>query len=139
VFIVATSRLHDIRPGAERAFLFRTASHVAAKVRRGDRRRRERPYTDVVDEVAAELPLADELLEQRRARQLLDLALSDLREDLAAVIILFELEGLTTSEVAAALDLRPGTVASRLKRARRELERRVLFHQRQAQNQESSR
>jgi RNA polymerase sigma-70 factor, ECF subfamily len=139
VLIVATGRLHDIRPGAERAFLFRTATHVAAKVRRSAGRRPETPYGDAAEEIAAELPLADELLDQRRARQLLDRALTDLPEELAAVIILFELEGLTTSEVAAALDLRPGTVASRLKRARVELEKRVLFHRRQAQHQESSR
>lgn len=139
VLIVATGRLDDIAPGAERAFLFRTAAHIAAKVRRSAGRRPETPYADAAEEVAADLPLADELLDQRRARRLLDLALADLPEELAAVIILFEVEGLTTSEVAAALDLRPGTVASRLKRARSALEKRVLFHQRQAHHQESPR
>jgi len=127
VFMVATTRFDDIQPGCQRAFLFRTASHVASKVRRSAGRRRETSQVES-PEPSDDAPLADELLDQRRARHLLDCALAELPEDLAAVIILFEIEGLTTAEVAVALDLRPGTVASRLKRARGELERRVLFH-----------
>ncbi|MFT3771354.1 MAG: sigma factor-like helix-turn-helix DNA-binding protein [Minicystis sp.] len=38
--------------------------------------------------------------------------------DLRAVFVLFELEQATMAEIAAMLDLPPGTVASRLRRAR---------------------
>jgi len=138
VFLVATTRFDDIQPGCERAFLFRTASHVASKVRRSAGRRRESSESDSL-EAPDGVPLADELLDQRRARQLLDHALAELSEDLAAVIILFEIEGLTTAEVAVALDLRPGTVASRLKRARGELERRVFFQLKRPQHKEPPR
>ena len=138
VFLVATTRFDDIKPGCERAFLFRTAAHVASKVRRSAGRRREEARPDSL-EIPDGSPLADELLDQRRARQLLDRALAELPQDLAAVIILFEVEGLTTTEVAVALDLRPGTVASRLKRARDELERRVFFLLKRPQTKEPPR
>lgn len=127
VFVIATTRYDEIAAGAERAFLFRTAAHVAAKARRSLGRRRESLQADSSDE-RDDVPGADELVDQRRARQLLDSVLSELPPDLAAVIILFEIEGLTSAEVALALDLRPGTVASRLRRARAEIERRVTRH-----------
>jgi len=127
VFVVAAARYEEIAVGSERAFLFRTAAHVAAKARRAAGRRLESLQGDSAQE-RDHAPLADELLDQRRARELLDRVLSELPEDLAAVIILFEIEGLTSAEVALALDLRPGTVASRLRRARAEIETRVTRH-----------
>lgn len=127
VFVVAAARYFDIKPGSERAFLFRTAAHVAARARRTAGRRPESLLGDCSEE-QDRVPLADELLDQRRARELLDRVLSELPADLAAVIILFEIEGLTTAEVALALDQRPGTVASRLRRARAEIESRVTAH-----------
>ena len=127
VFVVAAARYGDIAAGSERAFLFRTAAHVAAKVRRSAGRRPETLQADSSQE-RDDAPLADELVDQRRARELLDRVLSELPQDLAAVIILFEIEGLTSAEVALALELRPGTVASRLRRARAEIEQRVTRH-----------
>jgi RNA polymerase sigma-70 factor (ECF subfamily) len=127
VFVIAAERYDDIAPGSERGFLFRTAMHVASKAHRSARRRLETAEADVGDEQDA-APLADELLDQRRARQLLDRILGEIEPDLAAVIVLFEIEGLTTTEVAEALDVPPGTVASRLRRARAELESHVSRH-----------
>jgi RNA polymerase sigma-70 factor (ECF subfamily) len=49
---------------------------------------------------------------------LLDRALAALAPDLRAVLTLFEIEGLTFTEIALALELPRGTVASRLRRAR---------------------
>ncbi|HKY36611.1 MAG TPA: RNA polymerase sigma factor [Polyangiaceae bacterium] len=127
VFVIATARYAEIAAGSERAFLFRTAAHVAAKARRSAGRRQENLQADSSHE-RDDAPLADELIDQRRARELLDRVLGELPQDLAAVIILFEIEGLTSAEVALALDLRPGTVASRLRRARAEIESRVTRH-----------
>jgi RNA polymerase sigma-70 factor (ECF subfamily) len=58
------------------------------------------------------------LLDERRRLELLDGLLARLPEDLAEVFVLFELEELTMAEIARLLDLPPGTVASRLRRAR---------------------
>jgi RNA polymerase sigma-70 factor (ECF subfamily) len=43
--------------------------------------------------------------------------------DLRAVFVLFELEEMPTAEIAEALELPTGTVASRLRRAREEFRR----------------
>jgi RNA polymerase sigma-70 factor (ECF subfamily) len=63
-------------------------------------------------------PGADDALEQRRARELLDEILEMLPMDLRAVFILYELEEMTAAQIADTLSLAPGTVASRLRRAR---------------------
>jgi RNA polymerase sigma-70 factor (ECF subfamily) len=125
VFLVLSRRLDEVAASKERAFLFRTAMHVSSKVHRARRRRPEDP-SEESDESEDPAPQADELLELRRARELLDRVLSEMPDDLKAVVVLFEIEGLTMSEIADALELRPGTVASRLRRARAELEARVM-------------
>jgi RNA polymerase sigma-70 factor, ECF subfamily len=124
VFITAAARLDTIAQGSERAFLYRAAARVASNAHRTVRRRRETSELEESDE-PAELSAPDDLLDQRRARALLDRVLGELSEDLRAIIILFEIEGLRTPEIAEALGIPTGTVASRLRRARAEVEQRV--------------
>jgi RNA polymerase sigma-70 factor (ECF subfamily) len=128
VFLVAIARLSDIPESSERAFLYRTAAHVASKAQRSVRRR---PDTAAIGdrEEADHDPLPDALLDQRRARELLDRILAELPDELRATLILFDLEGLSKQEVAEALGIPPGTVASRVRRARDEVEARVLRQQ----------
>ncbi|HET9957272.1 MAG TPA: sigma-70 family RNA polymerase sigma factor [Polyangiaceae bacterium] len=128
VFMIAASRLGDIAQGSERAFLFRTAAHIASKVHRA-RRQRPDPPSDHALESADPRPLPDALLEQRRARDLLDRILGELPQELHAVFVLFEIEGLRAPEVADALEIPLGTVASRLRRARAEVSERLARHQ----------
>jgi RNA polymerase sigma-70 factor (ECF subfamily) len=117
VFLVASRKIGEIAPGRERAFLFGTAFRIASRARRTVQRRRE-----VLDDAPAEQrdpgPGADELVDRARARAELEAILDDMPIDLRAVFVLFELEQATTAEIAAILDLPPGTVASRLRRAR---------------------
>lgn len=124
VFMVLSQRAEDVAFSKERAFLFRTATYVAAKAHRARKRRPEMP-TDDWDDNEDSAPQADELVDRRRARELLDRVLAEMPHDLKSVIVLFELEGLTMSEIADALEVPPGTVASRLRRARAELAARV--------------
>jgi RNA polymerase sigma-70 factor (ECF subfamily) len=119
VFLVAARRA--IQPGAERSFLFATALRVASHARRTLRRRRE--SGDEVPEQTDATPSPEDLVDQRRARVLLDEVLEALPLDLRAVFILFELEELTVVQIAAMLGLPAGTAASRLRRGRE------LFHQ----------
>jgi RNA polymerase sigma-70 factor (ECF subfamily) len=128
VFLIAIERLQDIHAGSERAFLYRTAAHVASKAQRSARRRPDTAPLGERDEPDEE-PLPDALLDQRRARELLDRILADISAELRAALILFDLEGLTKQEVAEALGIPPGTVASRVRRAREEVEAHVLRHQ----------
>jgi RNA polymerase sigma-70 factor (ECF subfamily) len=117
VFATLVSKRALIEPGKERAFLLGVAFRVAANLRRAQARRPELALED------AELPAhpdpnPEELLELKRRRARLDEVLDALPEEQRAVFVLFELEGCSTSEIAEALELPMGTVASRLRRAR---------------------
>jgi RNA polymerase sigma-70 factor (ECF subfamily) len=119
VFVVASQRLEAIDPDSERAFLFQTAVRVARAERRTIARRRE-VLSDGVIELDESAPRPDELLDQRRARELLEHVLASLDLELRAVLVLFEFEGLSVSEIADTVGIPRGTAASRLRRAREE-------------------
>ena len=122
VFVIAQQKVMTIAAGHERAFLFRVAINVASHVRRAAARRREVLGEDeglLVDDA----PPQDVALDQMRARAVLDEVLDSLEDDLRSVFVLCELEEMTMADVAAMLGLPPGTVASRLRRAR------VAFHE----------
>lgn len=118
VLIVFASRLEDIRAGAERAFMIATATRVAADVRKKRVRTRESLDPDAIAAEQCPTPLADELLDRNRARRWLDTALNQMPDEQRAVFVLFELEDMTMATIAELLGLAPGTVASRLRRAR---------------------
>jgi RNA polymerase sigma-70 factor (ECF subfamily) len=119
VFIVTTTRLAGIEPGRERAFLYGTAVRTAATIRRDLARRRKWVDAEPADGVSAD-PSPAELLERREAMALLDEILGGLADDLRVVFVLCEIEALQAAEVAAIQGIPVGTVASRLRRARRE-------------------
>lgn len=124
VFVVASRRLSSIAPGSERSFLLGTAIRVARDARRTLGRRREVPEEEGVEPLSLD-PQPDELADQKRLRALLDEVLAAMPEDLREVFVLFELEELSTPEIATLLDIPTGTAASRLRRAREEFDRRV--------------
>lgn len=117
VFLVAARRGGDVAGGSARAFLYGTALRVAANARRSLRRRREVPSASVAEGPAHELH-PDELLEQRRARVLLDALLAQMPPDLRRVLVLAEIEQLTVPQIADLEGVALGTAASRLRRAR---------------------
>ncbi|HET7543437.1 MAG TPA: sigma-70 family RNA polymerase sigma factor [Polyangiaceae bacterium] len=124
VFEIAALRISIIEPGHERAFLFKTALWVAQEFRRKQVRPRE-----VADPTRVEAEIdgrgdPERLLEERRWRDVLDVLLDALPMELRSVFVLYELEELHMLEIANLLQLAPGTVASRLRRAR------AAFHER---------
>ncbi len=114
-YLVAVERLPDIRAGSERAFLVGTALRLAHSARR--RARRMRLDDDMDVHPGRELH-PERLGEDRAAIRLLDRVLAGLPPPLVTVFVLFELEGLSSPEIAQTLDIPVGTVASRLRRAR---------------------
>lgn len=119
VFEIAAAKRSRIVPGKERAFLFKTALLVACEQRRTlGRRARELADEAAVKRAAAPTPPPEEALIQREWRQRLDQVLDALPLELRTVFVLFELERLTSPEIAELLGLPVGTVASRLRRAR---------------------
>jgi RNA polymerase sigma-70 factor (ECF subfamily) len=121
-FIIAARRLDDVRTGAERSFLFQVARNTASHARRTMARRREFPSDDL-PERSEPLGTPEDLAVRKQMRALLDAALGSIDESLKAVFVLYELEGMDSLEIAAALGIPRGTVASRLRRARAQLRR----------------
>jgi RNA polymerase sigma-70 factor (ECF subfamily) len=124
VFLVAAERLAGVEPGRERAFLYGVALNVGARARRSQQRRREEPL-DAAGEGDAQAPSAEQLLERRQARDALDALLGEMPDELRVVFVLYELEELSTPEIADVCQIPLGTAASRLRRAREDFEERV--------------
>lgn len=119
VFMVLARRVAEVQPGRERSFLLGVAVKVVADYRRARRRRPE----DAMDPVDLERSVPssfspEKLLDDRRRLELLDGLVARLPEELAEVFVLFELEEQTMAEISRLLGVPPGTVASRLRRAR---------------------
>jgi RNA polymerase sigma-70 factor (ECF subfamily) len=72
-----------------------------------------------------------ELLLRQEDREMLRQALDELPVEFREVLILRELEGLSYKEIAAVTDLPPGTIMSRLARARERLRRGLVKHLRE--------
>jgi RNA polymerase sigma-70 factor (ECF subfamily) len=119
VFLIASSKIDIIEVGSEKAFLFGTALRVASRARRSYHRRRETAVAQDRESVDAS-PTPEDLVDRARARVLLDEALDAMEPEVRAVFVLFEIEQLSKSEVAAALGIPAGTVASRVRRGRDE-------------------
>jgi RNA polymerase sigma-70 factor (ECF subfamily) len=117
VFLVLARKLKNVRAGAERAFLFQTAFRVASDSRRTRRRQREVP-DDLLALQTDDRPGPDDELEANLRRAQLDRILDLMPMELRAIFVLSELEEMTMADIATMTGTRPGTVASRLRRAR---------------------
>jgi RNA polymerase sigma-70 factor (ECF subfamily) len=124
VFLTASRRLHDVKPGSERAFLYGVAVNVAAKWRQSHARRRE-DLEDSFEIFVAGLPNAEELLDQQAELRVLDALLDAMPDDLRTVFVLHEIEQQPAPQIAEALGIATGTVASRLRRAREDFSARL--------------
>jgi RNA polymerase sigma-70 factor (ECF subfamily) len=112
-FVVALERVADIWPGSERAFLIGAALRIARSMRRSSAR------------YQLDTGLEERLIQagphpEKRAStvELLDLVLAQLDDGLVEVFVLFDIEGMSGPELARALGIPAGTVASRVRRAR---------------------
>lgn len=124
VFMTAARRLADIEPADEGSFLYGTALRVASTQRRSLRRRREVAGEDF-DKVQAVDCTPEELVDQSRARALLDALLEEMPEELRNIYVLAEIEEIPAPEIARMEGLPVGTVASRLRRAREDFRARL--------------
>ena len=119
-FITATRRIADIEPGAERSFLIQVARNIGAHWRRASSRRREVPSDGPIEGGIAIGTPEDSTL-QKEARSLLDEVVAALPQSLRAVFIRFEIDAMNMGQIASQLHIPRGTVASRLRRARKQL------------------
>jgi RNA polymerase sigma-70 factor (ECF subfamily) len=134
-FIVAAKRLDDVRPGSEKSFLLRIALNLAAHARRTAARRRE-VGVDQAPEMIDAGATPEQLTDRKRARRMLDRVLDAMAPELREVLVLYEIEELSMIEIAGALGIPQGTVASRLRRARLDFRERVWTLERLQAGQE---
>jgi RNA polymerase sigma-70 factor (ECF subfamily) len=120
VFVVVHKKMGEFE-GRSRltTWLFAICRRVASDRRRLACARREVAW-DVAALSADDCVTADAtaLVDQQRARQLLQTILDRMPEEQRLVFSLFELDGMTGDEIAELLDLPVGTVRSRLRLAR---------------------
>jgi RNA polymerase sigma-70 factor, ECF subfamily len=126
VFMVLARRMEDIRPEAEKAFVFRVAQHTALRMRESRWRKRENIVEEPPERAHTSTP--EVILDNREALQLMGKIVTALPENLREVFVLFELEDVNTHEIAVMLDIPRGTVVSRLKRARELVDDRMKAH-----------
>jgi RNA polymerase sigma-70 factor (ECF subfamily) len=122
VIVILAQRLSSVDRPKRKSFLFSTTFRVASELRRKSWNTREVARADDAPEPASLAAGPDDLLDDARARALLERVLDSLPLDVRAVFVLYEIEEHTMSEIAALLDLPAGTVASRLRRARAHFE-----------------
>ena len=117
VMLVAAQKLAQILPGCELGFLLGTALRVARRARQLEQR-----HVEHADRHLAALidpnPAPDSKLDHEQECALLDAILQTLPIDLRVVFLLYEIEERTMIEISEIVGVPPGTVASRLRRAR---------------------
>lgn len=111
-FLIAAGRLDDIPQDSERAFLIGTARRVAHTL--GRKTLRWQLSEDMDERISSVRDARDEHADL----QLFDIALSKMNPELSEAFVLYEVEGLSSPEIAALLEIPLGSVASRLRRAR---------------------
>jgi RNA polymerase sigma-70 factor (ECF subfamily) len=122
VFVTVNRRLAAFR-GDEKvtSWLFQITTRVVANQRRAVRRRRSRWAAlslQVSDRAMSSAPGPAEILEAREAAERFYRVLDRLRENHRNVLVLFELEELSTEQIAALVGRPPATVRVWLHRAR---------------------
>lgn len=124
VFVIALRRPEALLTAdAPRAWLYGIAVKVAAAARR---RRAFRAFLGL--DAAREIAASDDVDARLDAVAQVDRALAKLAPKKREVLVLFELQGLSGDEIAAALGIPAPTVFTRLHHARKELERFLVSH-----------
>ncbi len=123
VYVKLWENLHRYQMGSNfMAWAWRVARNLLIDAHRRCRREREAAWVD--PEVIERLPAADDPHESATRRQRLRMIAAGLRqlpEELAELVLLRDLVGMSYQEIAEAQELPLGTVKSRLNRARLEL------------------
>ena len=128
-FLKAYNSLPSFRGDSKfSSWLYRIVSNVCLDFKRRQSRRPSSSLTVEDDEgETLQLDIADEsqspeaLLERKLTREAVRRGLASLPDEQRQILLLREIQGLSYEEIAEAMDLEPGTVKSRIFRARKKL------------------
>jgi RNA polymerase sigma factor (sigma-70 family) len=128
VFVRVFRSLHRFQPGTFEGWLHRITTNLFLD---GARRRKKIRFDGLADGSADRLPSLSPTPSEQLADAGLDhdvaAALSALSPEFRAAVVLCDIEGLTYEEISAVLNVKLGTVRSRIHRARAQL-RNALAH-----------
>lgn len=130
VWVVVAQKLPLIEPDRVRSYIFSVVVRVASDMRR-DYRRHQCVDLEEHDIDSSHLD-TEGLVERQRVRELLDRILLGLSWELRTVFVMYEIEGLSSPEIADALGISRGTVASRLRLSRDAFQRHLQRHRARA-------
>lgn len=130
VWVVLAQKLDSIEATKVRSYVFSVVVRVASEMRRNYRRHQHVEFDELCIEPGR--PDAEGLVEQQRVRQLLDQILAGLSWDLRTVFVMYEIEGMSSPEIAEVLGISRGTVASRLRLGREAFQRSLQRHRARA-------
>jgi RNA polymerase sigma factor (sigma-70 family) len=128
VFVRVFRSLSSYTPGTFEGWLHRITTNLFLdSVRRKQRIRFDALADDAADRVSGREHSPDRVLEDRLLAGDIQAALDELPPDFRAAVVLCDIEGLSYEEIAATLDVKLGTVRSRIHRGRAQL-RAALEH-----------
>ena len=130
VFISAHRALARYRGGSLKAWLLTIAANASRDALRKRKREREVSLEEVVESSGmtpeSRLPSPEEYTLRREVQREVQEALNRLSNDHRLAILLVDLQGLDYAEAAMAMSVSPGTLKSRLSRARAQLREQIL-------------
>ncbi|MGH8822887.1 MAG: RNA polymerase sigma factor SigE [Jiangellaceae bacterium] len=128
VFVRVFRSLSSYTPGTFEGWLHRITTNLFLDgVRRKQRIRFDALPDDAADRLSGREPPPDRVFDDRMLDADIQAALDALAPDFRAAVVLCDIEGLSYEEIAATLDIKLGTVRSRIHRGRAQL-RAALEH-----------
>ena len=128
VFVRVFRSLASYQPGTFEGWLHRITTNLFLdQARRKQRIRFDSLPDDVGDRLAGALPTPDDGYADQLFDPDIELALAELPPDFRVAVVLCDIEGLSYEEIADVLDVKIGTVRSRIHRGRSRL-RKALAH-----------
>lgn len=127
VWLVVASKARLIEPSKAKSFIFSVVLRVASDMRRSQNRHRPVEFDEAMmrSSTSSGVIDAEAILEQQRGWRVLDEVLAGLSWELRTVFVMFEIEGFSSVQIAEALGVSRGTVASRLRLGREAFQRGV--------------
>jgi RNA polymerase sigma-70 factor (ECF subfamily) len=131
VWVVLAQKMPVVEATKVRSYVFSVVVRIASEMRRSHRRHQHLAFDEL--DVEPTRPEAEGQLERRRVLELLDHILAGLSWELRTVFIMYEIEGMSSREIADVLGLSRGTIASRLRLGREAFQRSLQRHRARAE------
>lgn len=135
VFVRVFRSLHNFTPGTIEGWLHRITTNLFLDGARRKQRIRMDPMAEASERVVGEESSPDEILDDAAMDADVQAALAALPPEYRVCVVLCDIEGLSYDEIAAVLDVKIGTVRSRIHRGRTQL-REALAHRRPTEERE---